>query len=98
MKKLFDDIENVKRNEKVISVRWQRFSTRKKLEVNIFKDGDGCIEVEKYYISFEYNGIFIQDSYETDICCLGERVWKICDIIDSKGTDGLTAAGIQWSK
>ena len=98
MKKLFDDIENVKRNEKVISVRWQRFSTRKKLEVNIFKDGDGCIEVEKDYISFEYNGIFIQDSYETDVCCLSERVWKICDIIDSNGTDGLTAAGIQWSK
>ena len=56
---------------------------KKKSDIHIFEEDDGCTTIEKDYISFKYKGIEVQDNYESDEHDLGSCVFEICSIIDS---------------
>lgn len=96
MRKIFDGTEFVERGEITIPARWQRNELKIKTKVNIFADDTEIIE--KDYVTFDYNGIRVQYSCESDKHMIWGKVNDICDIIDDEGTDGLTAREITWSK
>lgn len=96
MRKIFDDTEFIERGEITIPARWQQNELKRKTDVNIF--GDDTETFEKDYVTFDYNGIRIQYSCESDEHMIWNKVNAICDIIDAEGADGLTARGITWSK
>lgn len=98
MKLHFDCTENVEYDTTTIHVHWIRKEFKQKTKNRVFENDDGMITIEKDYISFDYNGITVYDNYESDKYNLCNRVYELCSIIDTKGTEGLTALNINWRK
>lgn len=98
MKQYINTTEYVKYNGKQITVHWIRNAYKKKSDLGLFPENEGIITVEKDLITFRYNGIEIQDSYETDEYSLEGRIWDICNVIDTKDFDELTKMVNKWRK
>lgn len=96
MRKIFDDTEFIERGNITIAARWQRNELKRKADTNIF--GDDAETIEKDYVSFTYSGISIHYSCLADDHMICNCVNDICDIVDSEGTNGLTARNIEWNK
>lgn len=96
MKRHFNCTEIIPYLDTKISVHWVRNEYKKKSDIHIFEEDDGCTTIEKDYISFKYKGIEVQDNYESDEHDLGSRVFEICSIIDSGDLERLTEINVKW--
>lgn len=97
MRVVFNHREFVERGEKTIPAQWKRCELTRKTNVKIFKNDNGTEKFLKDYVYFDYNGIHIEYSCESEEHAIWDKVNDICDIIDSDGTAGLTANNISWS-
>ena len=98
MEQHFNCTEIVMYDGKPIPVHWTRNEYTQKTGTKYYEEDDGLITVGKDYISFQYNGMHIQDSYESDKYDLQGRVYDICSTIDSGKLEELTKMNVKWKK